>query len=445
MRNSKKQLIIIFYIILSVINTIATGAQSVQVDTIKLMTYNVGDFGEAPTSQCPLHNFNLKSDYLRTILNYEKPDIIGMTKMNGTQMFCTDSVINYVLDSICDGCWSYGNFSQISTYPKVNMLYFNNTKFGFVGSTVIYSADKNISDITLHELYYKAHNLSETQDTVFLRIVLAHLYPGSVSTDKREAEVAGSMDWLNTHVSGNENLIYMGDYNTTSSDENCFQNLINSSNSNTKFYDPPNQLGQWSNSPADFALYLTQSTRTSDPGDCNPTGGIKNRFDHILVTSAIMNETNSVKYIQGSYKVVGQDGNHTGKALIDSPVNASVPGKIDSALYYMSEHLPVTLKLTISDPVFTSVNSHSKQEIKIEYAFINPNVINIKPITDYGLKNTCNIGKVIIYDMQGRIISSTLINLNQANEVDISNVPNGMYFLKLQIEEEMFVKKFIKP
>ena len=111
MRFEKKHLIITYCIILFIINSITSKAQSMQVDTIKLMTYNVGDFGKAPTSQCPLFNFNLKSAYLRTILKYEKPDIIGMAKINGDQMFCTDTVVNYVLDSICDGCWGYGTFS----------------------------------------------------------------------------------------------------------------------------------------------------------------------------------------------------------------------------------------------------------------------------------------------------------------------------------------------
>ena len=444
MRDIKTQLIIANFIILSIINTIASKAQNVQTDTIKLMTYNVGNFCKAQTSGCTLLNHNLKSKYFRTILKYEKPDIIGMVKMYGNQKFCTDTVVDNVLDSICNGCWDHGTFSQASTYSMVAMLYFNNKKFGFAGSTVIYSANPNISDITLHKLYYKSQNLSTTHDTIFLKIVLAHLSPGSSSSAARETEVAGAMSWLNTHISSNENLIFMGDFNVTSSTEGCFQDLINSSNNNTKFYDPPNQLGQWSGSPANFALYLSQSTRTSDPGDCNPTGGLNNRFDHILTTSSIMNGADSIKYIQGSYKVVGQDGKHTGKALIDAPVNTSIPGSVDSALYYMSEHLPVSLLMKVSYPTPTGIENDTKQKIKINYTPIVTTNLIIQPIADNSLINNYTICNIIIHDMQGRTISTTSINPNHTNTIDVSKISNGMYLLEVQIEKEIIVKKFIK-
>jgi hypothetical protein len=311
---NKELRIITYIIILSIITVDVSISQSMKTDTIKVMTYNVGNYGKSPTSQCPLFNFDKKNSYLRTILKYEKPDIIGMTKIDGDQTFCFESVLKNVLDSICYSCWGYGTFSQESSFSKENILYFNTNKFGFSGSTVIYSADPKISDITLHKLYYKTRNLSVTHDTIFLRIVLAHLRSGSDKANARGKEVAGAMRWLNVHILNNENLIFMGDFNTSSSTETCFQDLINSSNNNTKFYDPANQLGEWSNSPEKFALYLTQSIRTIDPGDCNATGGLNNRFDHILTTSAIINGMNSIKYIQGSYKVVGQDGKHTGKS-----------------------------------------------------------------------------------------------------------------------------------
>ena len=440
----KKLSIITYCFILFVINAIKCEAQSVQTDTVKLMTYNVGNFGRTPTSQCPLYDFNLKSGYLRTILKYESPDIIGLIKIDSNQMFCNNTIVNYVLDSICDGCWGYGTFSQVSTYSKKNMLYFNTNKFGFAGSTVIYSNDPNISDITVHKLFYKTQNLSITHDTTFLKIVLAHLNSGSSNTADRGTEVAGAMSWLNAHIVNNENLIFMGDFNTTSSTESCFHHLINSSNNNTKFYDPPNQLGQWSASPANFALYLTESTRTGDPGDCNAVGGLNNRFDHILITSAIKNGTNSIKYIHGSYKVIGQDGNHTGNALIDQPINTSVPGSVDSALYYMSEHLPVIIKMTVSYPINTGLENYSNQQINIDYNSIVTNNIIIQPITYKIFESNFNNCKVVIFDMLGRIIFSTSIDPKQTNVIDISNFPSGMYFFEIKIDKRMTVKKFIK-
>jgi hypothetical protein len=440
----QKKLVIISCILILLLNAIISGAQNSFIDTIKIMTYNVGNFGKSPSTQCPLLNPELKSSYLRTILKFENPDIIGMTKIGGTQSFCTDTIINDVLDSLCDGCWSCGTYSKISTYSIVNMLYFNNEKFGFAGSTVIYSADKNCSDITLHKLYYKTPNLSSLHDTLFLRIVLAHLVPGSGSTASRGSEIAGAINWLNNNSTGFENMIFMGDFNTTSSNETCFQNLINNTNNFTKFYDPPDQPGDWAKNPDDFALYLTQNTRTSDPGDCNPTGGLNNRFDHILLNSAVMNGTDSIQYIPGSYHVVGQDGKHTGKSLIDAPVNTSVPGNVDSALFYMSEHLPVMLHLKVSYPINTGMESYSDQQLNIDYSSIVTNKIEVRLRVDNSMKNQYNNPKIIILNKLGQTISSNTATLNKPNIIDLSGLPAGIYLMEVKTDKGMFVRKFVK-
>ena len=418
-----KQFLFIYLILLS-INISQSNAQPA-IDTIKVMTYNVGNFGTAPTTSCPLFNFNLKSGYLRTILKYENPDIIGMAKINGDEMFCTDTIVNLVLDSLCTGCWGYGNYSVVSTYPKENMLYFNTNKFGFKSSTVIYSGDPNISDITLHKLYYKSPDLAITHDTIFLKIVLAHLLSGSGSTSNRGLEVAGAMTWLNANIGSNENLIFMGDLNTTKSTETCFQDLISSPNINTKFFDPPGQLGNWSASPTLFANYLTQSTRTTDPGDCNATGGLSNRFDHILLTTPLMTGTDSMEYIAGSYKVIGQDGLHTNNALTDSPTNISVPANVNSALYYMSEHLPVKLYLMIHNNSTTAGVSSIKNataEIKI---YPNPFTSTTTIVFSEDEWH-----KIKITDVYGKEVKTFTISGKQCT-IGKGEMSKGIYFVQI--------------
>ena len=415
-----RKVMVLCLVMLNVIQHLDVNAQTGS-DTIKLITYNVGNFGTVATSQCPLFNLNLKSAYLRTVIKYEKPDIIGMVKINGSQQFCTDTIVRYVLDSLCNGCWGYGTYTNVSTYQKENMLYFNTSKFGFAGSNVIYSADPNISDITLHKLFYKSPNLSSTHDTVFLKIVLAHLQSGSGNTSGRGTEVAGAMTWLNAHISVSDNLIFMGDLNTTASTEACFQDLISSSNSNTRFFDPPNQLGNWAGNPAAFAMYLTQSTRTNDPGDCNATGGINNRFDHILFTSTIKNGADSVKYIAGSYKVVGQDGNHTNTSLIHSPANTAVPVNVDSALYFMSEHLPVSLKMKISYPVALGIDNYDHgKSISI---YPNPATTSFT-ITSTGSK----IKEIKVFTVLGELVNREQAIGNNQSTINVSQYSKGIYF-----------------
>ena len=68
-------------------------------------------------------------------------------------------------------------------------------------------------------------------------------------------------------------------------------------------------------------------------------------FDHILLSNSFLRNTNSVKYIPGSYKVIGQDGKHVNESLNDSPTNLAAPSYIINDLYFMSTHLPVEIKL----------------------------------------------------------------------------------------------------
>src|ERR1039458_8670988 len=214
----------------------------------------------------------------------------------------------------------------------------------------------------------------------------------------------------------------MGDFNVISSSDGCFAPFVTSSNPNTLFFDPPNQLGQWTSFPYQYADYLTQATRLVDPGDCNSTGPMANRFDHILITAPIKNGTDSCKYIPGSFTVIGQDGHHTNESLRDTPVNNSVPANVDSALYYMSEHLPVSLNLGFTYTVYAGIDEISQaRDLEIKYNNIIANAVTILPVKSSipAFLNNC---EVILYDLEGRIISKSITNLNQTNTIDVSSL-----------------------
>ena len=355
-------------------------------------------------------------------------------KINGDQLFCTDTLLHNVFDSVCNGCWGYGAYTNVSGYAKKSMLYFKTNRFGYVNSTVIYSADTAISDITMHTLYYLSPYLAITHDTVYLNVVVAHLKSGSSGVAARTAEVAGAMSWLDAHISGPENIIFMGDLNTTKSTENCFKSLVNSTNMDTRFYDPPNQLGNWSSIPYTFALYLTQSTRTTDPGDCSSTGGLGNRYDHMLMTSPILNGTHSIQYLSGSYQVIGQDGNHTGIALIDSPSNTSVPPNVNDALYYMSEHLPVAMHLKISYASPAGVTAAIQPPFHVH---IYPNPAKAACT----IEATNKIAAITVYSLPGEKLFTTVASkLNEhQSTLNLTQFPKGIYFIQITDVEKNVV------
>jgi len=430
-------------IAISFMFSLSSSAQSAQTDTIKIMSYNSLDYGFPPTSSCPALIPANKHGYLKTILRYENPDILGLVKMDASpSSFSTTEVVQKCLDSVCMGCYGHSIFTNFSGYSKENMLYFKTSKFGYVGTTTIYSGDTHISDINLHTLFYKDPNLSVNHDTTFIHIILIHDKSGINNASNRATEIGGAMSWLNAHVTSPGNYIFMGDFNTQSSSEVCFQDMINSSNLNARFYDPPNQLGDWVTTPSAFAPYLTENTRSIDPGDCGATGSLNRRFDHILCTQPIMQGTNSVQYIPGSFNVIGNDGNHASLALTDPPANTSVPPAVLNALYYMSNHLPISVKIAITLPNTITTGSNSLSITENSFTvFPNPatGLLYIR-----GTSKTIEPYKIILKNILGQIIlekeNATINNLIES-QVNVSSLSRGIYFVEIISKNESQVIK----
>jgi hypothetical protein len=322
------------------------------------------------------------------------------------------------------------------------MLYFKTTKLAFVSTTTIYSGDSNISDINLHRLYYKSSDLATTHDTAFINVIVCHLKSGNDRSDstERAVDMISAMDLLNAHVTTAGNYILMGDFNTQTSTEACFQSATNSSNANTKFTDPSGQVGSWSTTPSSYAHYLTQSTRTSDPGDCASTSGMSEIFDHILCTSPIMQGSQYVKYVPNSYSVVGQDGQHTNSALNASPTNTAAPANIINALYYMSEHLPVISLLAVGTSLQTGIVPTELTASFICSALANDvlSVRSLMPDNGEGFS-------ALIYDIQGRLISTNNIYNCQNNLLTTAALASGQYILVIKdVNGTIFTHRFAK-
>ena len=98
-------------------------------DRVKVMSYNLLNYGNT-TSYCTQSNNNMtaKTGYNATIINYVKPDILGVVEMGSS-----DFVHNRFLDSVL-------NVNGVSHYAKAN-------KMNLAGSTIIsllYYIKKNL-------------------------------------------------------------------------------------------------------------------------------------------------------------------------------------------------------------------------------------------------------------------------------------------------------------
>lgn len=174
--------------------------------------------------------------------------------------------------------------------------------------------------------------------------------------------------------------------------------------------------------------------------DGGATGGLDDRFDHIMVSGDILNNTKGCMYVQGSYKALGQDGKHFNKSVTSSPANSDVPLNIIQSLYEMSDHLPVYADFEIR----SSLPGNSVDEIAAHFKQIS--VVN--PFNDklmfIGLDNLTKAVFISVCTIEGR----TLFSKKKLQEASI-NVPvdwqPGLYLLRIEdAHGNMTTKKIIK-
>lgn len=313
-------------------------------DTIRVMQYNLLFYG-LYTDFCTESNNNReqKDAYLRTIINHFQPDIFTVNELGRGAHNLTllrDNVLNI------DGTdyFDYAKYTNTGNGWFANGLFFDTRKFGLVDEVIVNTL---LRDINLYRLYYRAPDLHLTGDTVFLTCIVAHLKAGQTASDQqtRTEMVTNVMNYLNqNNYSGN--ILFMGDFNMRSSYEQAFQLMVNHPNPDIRFNDPIDVVGIWGRNSA-MAPYHTQSPRTgSHP--CFVTGGLDDRYDFILATQPVMEGSEGFLYLEGTYKAMGQDGLRYNQSLINPP-NNSEPPEVIEALYGMSDHLPVVMKMVTTD------------------------------------------------------------------------------------------------
>ncbi len=420
-----------------VLGTLSAKAQ----DTLTFLQYNLLNYGNFP-SYCPssINNVSRKTGYIGIIVHYVKPDIFTVNEMT-TKRSYHDSLLNNGLNT--DGVDYYAKasdtFSNGYQYT-MNVLYYNKSKLGEAGHTI---AQTYIRDIDVYKLYYKSANLNQG-DTTFIYCVVAHLkagrdYNGSTANqDKRKDMAKNTMDYIAAHHPDN-NYLLMGDFNLYTDQEPAFQEFINYKVAAIRFNDPVNQIGDWHNN-YNYRMVQSQSTHTTSNG-CASTGGLDDRFDFILLSNNVKNGTKKVKYVPGSFHVVGQDGKHFNKAVNDAPENTSVPANVLNALYQNSDHLPVTLKVSVNQPV----GIRKAYSVIDKLSFVNPvkDVLSIKVNAD-----KATTLQVDVYSLVGKIVLQRRFTVGRGfshQSMNVSSLPKGLYILRFtESNGNSFSRKLLK-
>jgi hypothetical protein len=383
------------------------------------MQYNLLMFGNNFSSCNQSNNsYITKTSNLKTIVNYVKPDILLVNEINESTLY-HDYILTHALNVDGVNYWERGNPPNYSNSDIVNEIYFNSNKLGMVSNVAI---ETNVRDIDIFKMKFYTTGQPAQVD---LNCVVAHLKAGNETSDENERanETNKLMNYLH-NASATGNYTFSGDFNLYTAAEQAFQNLLFYSDQNVRFYDPVNKVGDWNNNSY-YADYHTQSTHTS--GDCASSGGLDDRFDFILVSDEIMNGSTYMKYINGSYHAVGQDGEHFNSSVNSSPQNNSVPTDVLNSLYSMSDHLPVVIEMLVGEDLGTE--SYFSDNVSL--SFQNP--VQNQLELHISFKEPMPFFADII-NLQGKILFSGSYNLHEpVNTVIIpmDKFAGNVYLLKI--------------
>jgi hypothetical protein len=188
-------------------------------------------------------------------------------------------------------------------------------------------------------------------------------------------------------------------------------------------------VGEWTNN-GQFAQFHTQSTR-SYSDECFSSGGLDDRFDFILMADEIAFSYNHLRYVQGSYHAVGNDGLHFNMS-VDQGTNNAVPAEVAEALFDGSDHLPVTMKIAVD--VHLGVEDLEAQSL---CATVAPN-----PARDRASVTFFNPaqGQVQfeLYSLQGQLLQREAAAFGEGSqqyELTLHDVIKGFYLLRIKHDE----------
>lgn len=393
--------------------------------TINVMSYN--------TLNYPNGEIENRVDTLKVITDYVQPDLLLLQELK------TETGLNTIL-SECFGdnesvyassIWVSQQSNQNSSWPLQQALIYNTELFGMADEGLKTSVTR---DLNTFKLYFKdpAHLQG---DTTFLYVFVTHLKSsqGSENEQTRLQMMESFTTYFNT-LPSDALALFGGDFNVYSSSEPAYQLIIDDIN-NLNWEDPIDAPGNWHSSSYPFKQILTQSTREQTIFGDGAGGGMDDRFDFVMASENLMNPTSTIHYSADSYLALGNTGDCYNQTILDCDEGNPVPYSVLSALYYMSDHLPVVLELETNLEV--SVNE-AKAEVSIYLTKIQSNQL------DFFVSGQEN-GElsVRILNPLGQTIQ-TVVKKNASGKIEIPcQLQSGWYIANVLLNGKPQAIKFI--
>lgn len=400
-------------------------------DTLTVMQYNLLYYGNYQSGYADCYETNnntqQKDEYIRTILDYVKPDIFTVCEFGATQTLL-DDFMRHNLNIGNVNYWQTDNILNYASSNIINHIFYDSRKLGLKKHVALHTTPR---DTDIYELYLKTPSLA-AGDTVSLVCIVAHLKAGNTASDrnKRSEQLQTTMYYVSQHYA-KDNVLIMGDFNLYGASENGYKLLTQTYNDPEALFKDPlyevGGVGEWDYN-SQYAQYHTQATHR-DNEECFSYGGLDSRFDFILMSYETAYGYNHLRYVRNSYKAVGNDGRHYNQS-VNQGTNAAVPPEVADALYGCSDHLPVTMKI-FTDVPGLGLDETDEQDFM---AFVAPNPAKGHARVTFYNPTDGDI-HFDLYSLQGQLISrhtEHFGNGSQQLELDLQDVSKGFYLLRIR-------------
>ncbi len=400
---------------------------------IKAMFYNTLNYNSDTESQN-------RTPHLKTILESVQPDLFMICEMKN------EIASNYMFNNAILPYNSNFNkapfkYSQSPATSLLQMVYYNSKKLILESTTVIPTGIRDINHYT-----FKINTENVNTNPIRIEVFVTHLKAsrGSENRQKRLNSVESFVRELD-RLPANSNVIFAGDFNFYTSNEEGFVKLIDTSNV-IKIVDPINRLcpefpndGKdyydadydatyfWNNSS--FSDIHSQSTRTSALSD-GAGGGMDDRFDFIMISENLKNNS-TLFYKNGSYKTIGNNSNCYNSFVSSATCTGNYSQTLRNALYQFSDHLPIALEIETPENTLSTSNYRA-------IAFTNSNIVT----DNLSIKIPSNIKYIVILNQLGQIVKKISTFNNQTKMIiDLSFLSKGVYYIRADSHQS---KKVIK-
>ena len=321
--------------------------------TTRFLTYNILNYSDDSSRE---------ENYI-SILELIEPNLIVAQEIISQTGY--DNFKNHVLEVLEPSSWLGAPFINQTAQQDI-ALYFKHEDFTYINTNAINTAQSSGTRDVIE--WTMMHN----QSGIEFNIYGVHLKASSGTSNaaQRLEEVTVLRNHLN-NLNPNSKFIVAGDFNiysNNSTSEPAFDMLTSEGeNSQGQLFDPINRIGNWHNNSS-FADVHTQSPRTTQFGG-GANGGMDDRFDWLFISESMLSTDSDVHYMEDTYEVLGNDGNHFNDA-INNGNNSAVSNEIANALHSASDHLPVYMDVWFDDLVY------GDSSIVISEIMINPSAVS---------------------------------------------------------------------